>query len=690
MNPPPERSWRRRGIRARLLVTMIGLIIGLITTLTWVLVSSGTSLIQRELGRRTSLMKAVLIERGKTLADNLARQAGNDIAAFNFSNLAELAANAVRENEELRYTILMDSARKAYIHTLHRELETEILQGEADRFAASQTQPAVNEFTRDGQPMVEFIVPIRMGMEPWGTLRLGFSLDKVNEEIRLTRQEIIRQNRRMVLSAALTSFIFIVLGIVVVTWVSTRLSQPIVQLTGYARELSRGNFTASSGIRVDAAEEVSLLARTLAAMAENLRHSYRELEEANRTLEQKVEERTREAEEARRAAERANETKSQFLASMSHELRTPLTSMLALTEVLRDGLASPLNPAQSRHVQLIDESSRHLLDLINDVLEVAQLEARLVRVQPVPCHVRDMVEAAVRLLRGQAQAKRIFLHVHPGPDQLHVLADPLRLKQMLTNLLSNAIKFTLPGGQVGVRVTVDDAAVHFCVEDTGIGIEPEKMALLFQPFVQIESGLARRYGGSGLGLVIVKRFAELLAGSVAVESTPGRGSRFTVSLPVHRSAHLEPTPDPTQPTAAPPPQPAEAPVPAVRVLVVEDNELNRSVLADYLSARGFEVATAENGLDALNQIAAVQPQVVVMDIQMPEIDGLEVSRRIRQMSDPKISQVSILALTALAMPGDRERCLAAGVTDYLSKPFTLKDLDRCLREMAATSTSLGR
>lgn len=428
----------------------------------------------------------------------------------------------------------------------------------------------------------------------------------------------------------------------------------------------------------DLVQSIEPLLRTYSGLIVSLRR-----EAARRQADGELQRRTHDLIEANAALERTARGRDEFLASMSHELRTPLTSILALTEVFRDGGVGALSDVQMRQIQLIDESGRHLLELINDVLEVARLEARLVRVEPVPCMVAEIIEGSARLLRAQAQGKRIRLRVDAGPFGLQVLADPLRLKQILTNLLSNAVKFTPPGGDVSLRVTRDSAAVHFCVEDTGIGIDPDKLPLLFQPFVQIDGGLARRYGGTGLGLVIVKRFAELLAGSVAVESVPGVGSRFTVSLP-HPSITLPAAPEPQ---VVPPPAldgTTESPS-LIRALIVEDNALNRAILADYLGNRGVEVSTAENGPDALRHLASAHADVVVLDIQMPGMDGLEVARRIRHLPDPERCRVPILALTALAMPGDRERCLSAGVTDYMAKPFALKDLARRLRELAAVS-----
>ncbi len=387
--------------------------------------------------------------------------------------------------------------------------------------------------------------------------------------------------------------------------------------------------------------------------------------------------------ESNAALRQAAQGRDEFLASVSHELRTPLASILALTEILHDPCQPALAEPHLHSVNLIEESSRHLLQLINDILEVARLEARLIPVQIQPCPVPEILISCVRLLRTQAEKRRIQIHVdHPSPDLL-VLADPLRLKQILTNLLTNAVKFTPSGGQVSLSVSVSPEFVSFSVSDTGIGIPHEKIPLLFQPFVQVESGLDRRYSGTGLGLAIVKRFTDLMNGNLSVESTLNVGSRFTVILPRFTSNPnpTEATPQPHQTSLATLPDPPSSPI---RLLIADDNDVNRSIVSTYLSSRGFEVLAVDNGRDALKHHLASPADILILDIQMPDMDGLEVARRIRSNPNPAVSNTYIVALTALAMPGDQQRCLAAGISEYISKPFSLAKLTSRLKAIAST------
>jgi CheY-like chemotaxis protein len=265
-------------------------------------------------------------------------------------------------------------------------------------------------------------------------------------------------------------------------------------------------------------------------------------------------------------------------------------------------------------------------------------------------------------------------------DQLaRIEADPKRLKQMLVNLLSNAVKFTPKGGQVSLEVETDPelGVVRLAVRDNGVGIAREDLARLFQPFTQIDSSLSRHHEGTGLGLALVRRLAELHGGMVSVESEPGRGSVFTIALPY---APAEVVADARHQTAVTEPQalivaavPYDEPAPAkARILLAEDTEANIMAIGDYLVDSGYELTVARNGVEALEQAAETKPDLILMDIQMPKMDGLEATRRLRAMAE--FARVPIVALTGLAMPGDRERCLEAGASEYLTKPVSPRAL----------------
>jgi PAS domain S-box-containing protein len=525
------------------------------------------------------------------------------------------------------------------------------------------------------------------------------------------------------------------------------------------------------------------------------------LVEERALLARRVAERTADLSAANAELARAARLKDEFLASMSHELRTPLNAVLGLSEALQEEVYGPLNDRQLVSLRGIEESGRHLLELINDILDLAKVGAGKLELEVEPISLTAVCQASLRLIKQDAHKKRLSVDLSIDPAVTILQADARRLKQILVNLLSNAVKFTPQGGAIGLEVRGDQEqqAVHLTVWDTGIGIAAEDLGRLFQPFVQLDSRLARQYNGTGLGLALIYRMVELHGGSVSVTSQPERGSRFTVSLPWSVAAEVHPTDEPAQPAQAPiairkaliiedspttaaqlirylneldvvavahaqgqdtidlvlSEQPdviildillpdtsgwevlgqlkaeprtrsipvlivsvvddyaqgfglgasdylvkpftrrdvqqalrrlvaagraaaiqlaeehAQAPTHAA-ILLAEDNEANIATIQDYLDARGYRVVVARNGAEAVARAREVWPALILMDIQMPGMDGLEATRRIRAQTN--LAQIPIIALTALAMPGDRERCLEAGADEYLSKPVGLKGL----------------
>ena len=393
------------------------------------------------------------------------------------------------------------------------------------------------------------------------------------------------------------------------------------------------------------------------------------------------------------ALERAMRMKDEFLASMSHELRTPLTSILGFSEALQVQTYGALNEKQARALANIESSGRHLLELINDVLDVSKIEAGKLELQPERCELRSSCLAGMQMVKGLAQQKDLHLDFSMHPEKMECVLDTRRLKQILVNLLGNAIKFTPRGGAVGLEVEGDrqQGLVRLTVWDTGIGINARELDNLFQPFVQVDSSLARQHSGTGLGLVLVKRLADLHGGRVEVQSEPGKGSRFSVFLPWLSELPQAPAADGAGlvlPGGAPGQNAGQGALvvgrPAVRVvLVVDDNQVNRSLIADYLETKNFRALQARSGQECLDQVPLVHPDLVLMDIQMPDMDGLETIRRIRAHPERAISGVPVIATTALAMSGDYERCLAAGANAYLSKPIGLLELLKTVNDTLA-------
>ena len=404
---------------------------------------------------------------------------------------------------------------------------------------------------------------------------------------------------------------------------------------------------------------------------------------AQAELEQRVIDRTRELEAANLALEKAASAKDEFMASMSHELRTPLTGILGLSEALQMVTYGDLNDRQRNAIKNIETSGRHLLTLINDILDLSKIEAGRFDLQFETCLLGDICQASLQLTRGFANQKQQKVTFSMEPAAILIRADARRLKQMLVNLLSNAIKFTPEHGKLGLEVhgSLEERQIRITVWDEGIGIQSEDLPRLFQPFVQLDSSLARQAAGTGLGLSLVSRLAELHAGRVEVESSPGKGSRFTIVLPwgdVLPLVDLQKRPgtgslNPSRSTSA------AAPL----ILMVDDNQMVLDLVSDFLTAQNYRVFAAQSGLEFLDCLEQVAPDLVLMDIQMPGLNGMELIRRIRSSQQAEAVGVPIIAVTALAMSGDRERCLAAGANAYLSKPVELKELVKLIEQLLA-------
>ncbi len=387
---------------------------------------------------------------------------------------------------------------------------------------------------------------------------------------------------------------------------------------------------------------------------------------------------------------RATRLKDEFLANMSHELRTPLNAILGMTEGLQDQVFGPISEPQIKALQTVERSGSHLLELINDILDVAKIEAGQIELECTPLSVTHLCKSSLTFIKQQALQKRIQLEIKHPLDLPDLLVDERRVRQVLINLLNNAVKFTPEGGRITLEVTelpsptsgLTQPLLRLAVRDTGIGIAPENIQKLFQPFIQIDSALNRQYAGTGLGLSLVKRIVELHGGQVGLTSELGVGSCFTIDLPYILGAapRLAPTGEriaviSTLDAVSKPTDSRQAPL----LLLAEDNEANIMTTSSYLGAKGYRIVLAKHGQEAIDCASAHQPDLILMDIQMPGMDGLEAMRQIRLM--PNLVNTPIIALTALAMTGDRDRCLAAGANDYLIKPVKLKQLDETIQKL---------
>ena len=410
-----------------------------------------------------------------------------------------------------------------------------------------------------------------------------------------------------------------------------------------------------------------------------------ELLQEKALLAQKVEERTADLRLANSELLRSARIKDEFLASMSHELRTPLTGILGLSEALQANIYGELNQKQIDSIENIEKSGKHLLTLINDILDLSKIGAGMIKLEFSSVSIPSVCHSSIQMIRQVSHEKQIKVNLNIEPGVEYLEADERRLKQILVNLLGNAVKFSSEGGTIGLDVKgdKDNQRILFTVWDRGIGISPQDLSNLFQPFTQLDGALSRQYGGTGLGLSLVLKMAELHGGGVSVKSEPGRGSRFIVTLPWQGNHHLE--------TNEIMPQTISLTEPKTNiinplVLIVEDNPLYLNLLTDILIHSGYQVVTAQNGEEGIIQAREKRPHLILMDIQMPVLDGFQATRRIR--ADSILEKVPIIALTALAMSGDREKCFEAGMNGYLSKPVNIEELKKAIETLIYQDTDL--
>ncbi|MBC2690712.1 ATP-binding protein [Pseudomonas kielensis] len=581
---------------------------------------------------------------GQLVANQLAPATEYGVISGN-KEVLESLMKATLATPHVRFLQVQDSANNVLVYVEQPSLS----RGQPQQIEVFQAPVRLQRIQLNDDFLQAVPPPSGITEDYLGRVIVGMSNDAFSQR----QQEIVLKAGILALFALLFTFLL-------ARRLAASLSEPISAMGNAVKAIQQGDYSTPLPIVDDA--ELGNLSRHINNLADGLEQASREQQQAMAQLIQTREE-----------AEKANSAKSDFLAMMSHELRTPMNGVLGMLQLLE---TTQMTDEQVEYAALASESTEHLLKVINDILDFSRIERAPLELEHIPFNLAELINSCAQAFAHSAQQRGLNLQLQlaDGMPALYVQGDPTRIRQILVNLIGNALKFT-EHGQVAIQAqwqSLDHELLWFTctVRDSGIGISPDNLEQMFNAFQQADSSISRRYGGTGLGLPIARTLAERMGGTLRAQSVEGQGSVFTLEMPLALSRQTLPTPVPAA-------RAASSNGEGRTVLLVEDNPVNQTVIEAMLRSLGFTVSVANDGAQAVRSAESLIFEAILMDCRLPIIDGYEATRQIRQL--PGCSEVPIIALTANALQGDREACLAAGMNDYLAKPFKRTDLQQILQ-----------
>ncbi len=631
--------------------------------------------------------KALLEDKAFALSENIRRIMNQNLTAFPLDGMNwmnDYLYGVAKNNADISYAFIADKNRKVLYHSDEKMSGAQLNEPSYDSI---QYDTIFKRLMFPVNAYYEVIMPVIQSDQIIGTIHIGLKRELIDSKI---FGMVVLSSTVLVLAWGMAlALIYAVL--------QRHVIRPMTALADKAAQISQHR-DLTQRIAINSDDEIGVLSASFNAMIESLRQYYddletkvrertAELQDRNEQLNSEIRERERleaSLRIAKEEAEIASRTKSEFLARMSHEIRTPMNAILGMSELLFE---TPLNTDQKDYIHTLQSSGELLLSIINDILDFSKIESGQIQLEATSFNLVALIDEVGRIMMPRARENGLNLAcwVAPGiyPDRI---GDPTRLRQILLNLVGNAVKFTAHGA---VMIDVADVeepglndALRFSVRDTGIGIAPEQHAAVFESFFQADASITRKYGGSGLGLAICRRLVELMGGRIGLNSELGRGSEFFFIVSFARVASV-----PSQADAAPEPASLHSgsmPLPAARVLLVEDSAANRKVICKFLQGSPLTISEAVDGREAVAKATTEPFDLILMDVEMPEMDGLEATRRIRAWErETGARPVTIATLTAHALDEHRQRCYDAGCDAFLTKPVRKGELWRALGELLA-------